>query len=308
MVQTNSVINKERIIVIAGPTGVGKSAYGVEIAKKYNGEVISADSVQIYKGLDVGSGKISQDEMHGVPHHMLDIAEPYEYFTVVQYIDTARTIIADIIHRGKVPIIVGGTGFYINALLHGYSCGNAGPDLKLRERLNELGNSGVDLHEKLLEIDPTSGIMKNDIFRVTRQLELLLSPTYDNDENSDYADMYDALLIILDADRAKLDEYAEKRIRQMISAGFIDEVRGLKRYFGMKPLDTVGYKEMRYYVQNEDSITIEETISDMKLSYHGLIKKQQTFLRWIKWDNKVVAMNSDRKSANAAIKKFLEQK
>lgn len=301
---------KERIIVVAGPTGIGKSAYGVEIAKKYNGEVVSADSVQIYRRLDIGSGKVTEAEMQGIPHHLLDIAEPYEQFTVVDFIDNARSTITDIIARGKLPIVVGGTGFYINALLHGYNCGSSGPDEALRERLKELEDKNGQgyLHNMLEAIDPSTGIMKNDTVRTVRSLELLLKPKYDADSAPDYADMYDALLIVLDADRARLDELAEKRIRSMIDSGLVDEVKGLKRFYETRVLNSVGYREIKYYIKNTDTVTLEDTIEEMKQSYHALIKKQQTFFRWIKWDNKVISFNGDKSAANAAIKKFSELK
>ena len=122
MVQANSMTNnKEKIIVIGGPTCIGKSDYAVELALKYNGEVVGADSVQVYKYFDIGSGKITEFEMKGVPHHLISIKDPRESFTVVDFLDEAKRTITDIIQRNKLPIIVGGTGFYINSLLHTYT-------------------------------------------------------------------------------------------------------------------------------------------------------------------------------------------
>ena len=311
MVQKNSVtLHKERIIVIAGPTGVGKSDYGVYLAKKYNGEVISADSVQFYEGFDIGSGKLTNEEMQGIPHHMLNIADPREHFTVIRFLELAKPIISDIIRRGKIPFVVGGTGFYINALLHGYNCGNTGPDLCLREKLDklhQLKGRGY-LYDYLKIIEPTTRIDPNDIVRIIRRLEMLLSPLFDKDNAPDYADIYDALLIILDADRGKLDEFAEKRIRGMIESGFEEEVRHMRKFYETRVFNSVGYREMKHYLCNQGDISMKETIVEMKKSYHALIKKQQTFFRWIKWENKVYSIDGDKNTANNAVKRFLEQK
>lgn len=312
MVQENSLSSpiKEKIIVIAGPTGIGKSAYGVKVAQKYNGEIVSADSVQIYRGLDIGSGKITKEEMQGITHHLLDVVDPYEEYTVVDFILKARSVITDIIERGKLPVVVGGTGFYINALLHGYNCGSTGPDKNLRNKLKALEekNGSGYLYKTLNRIDPVTTVMQNDYPRIVRSLELLLKPRFDKDATSDYDDVYDALLVIMDADRDILDNLAEKRIRTMIDAGLENEVKNLKRFYETKVLSSVGYREMKYYISNSDTVTLEDTITEMRQSYHQLIKKQQTFFRWLKWNNKISAYNGDMMAANAAIKKFVEPK
>ena len=175
MVQTDNIkpTDKERIIVIGGPTCVGKSDYAVKVALEIGGEVINADSVQIYKGLDIGSGKLTQEEMRGVPHHLMDIVDPSDdSYTVALYIRQAKSTITDIISRGKWPIIVGGTGFYINALLHGYNCGNAGPNHELRRRLEGLEKKyGTGyLFDMLCEIEKDTQIHENDKVRIIRRL------------------------------------------------------------------------------------------------------------------------------------------
>lgn len=153
MVQKNCL---NKLIIIVGPTGVGKSDYGVDVALNHNGEIINADSVQIYKGLDIGSGKIKKEEMKGVPHHLLSLIDPSEQFTVVDFSNKAKECIKDIQSRGKLPIVVGGTGFYVNALLHDYDCGDAGPDYELRDRLRKLEEENGEgyLAELLYSLKP----------------------------------------------------------------------------------------------------------------------------------------------------------
>ena len=306
MVQANSVKKKERILVIGGPTGVGKSAYAVNVALKYNGEIISADSVQVYKNLNIGSGKITCEEMHGIPHHLIDIVEPTEEFNVVDFMELAKACITDIISRGKLPIIVGGTGFYINALLHGYNCGNNGPNFPLRERLDKLEKKHGKgyLYSRLVEMDAKTEVRKNDMPRIIRQLELMLAPTVESAEDAPvYADMYDALLVIMDADRDKLDDIAVKRIDKMFEDGLMYEVRNLENFYTCRALHSVGYADVRTgIIYRFDD---EQIKSMMHLNYHRLIKKQQTFFRWLKWDNKVSIYNWDTASADKAIKEFV---
>lgn len=305
MVQENSL--KERIIVIGGPTCVGKSAYAVKLAKKYNGEIISADSVQIYQGLDIGSGKITKEEMCGIPHYMLDIIDPLTSFTVVDFVERAAEYISDIISRGKLPIVVGGTGFYINALLNGYSCGASGPNYEFRERmhvLQELKGDGY-LVEALKALEPETQLSDSDTPRIERQLEILLSPDCEESESSTCYEAYDALLIIMDADRNLLDALAEKRINYMLDNGLIEEVRRMKKFWKFSCMSTVGYKEV--ITGLECGMDKEEIAELMQTSYHGLIKKQQTFFNWLRWGNKIYAYNGEMKNVNKAVKEFLSK-
>lgn len=306
MVQENS-LKKERILVIGGPTGVGKSAYAVQVALKYNGEIISADSVQVYKNLDIGSGKITKEEMQGIPHHLIDVIEPTQEFSVVNFIERAKNCITDIISRGKLPIIVGGTGFYINALLHGYSCGNNGPDYELRDRLMRLEKTHGKgyLYNRLTEIDKNTAVRKNDMPRIVRQLELMLRPpAADAEDTPIYSDMYDALLIVMDADRDKLDDIAVKRIDKMFEDGLMREVRNLENFYTCRALLSVGYSDVKTGIMH--GFSDDEIKSMMHLNYHRLIKKQQTFFRWLKWDNKVILYNWNTTEADKAIKEFVQ--
>ena len=309
MVQTDNIkpTDKERIIVIGGPTCVGKSDYAVKVALEIGGEVINADSVQIYKGLDIGSGKLTQEEMRGVPHHLMDIVDPSDdSYTVALYIRQAKSTITDIISRGKWPIIVGGTGFYINALLHGYNCGNAGPNHELRRRLEGLEKKyGTGyLFDMLCEIEKDTQIHENDKVRIIRRLELLLSPSSDTDGSTNvYHNAYDALFILMDADRAALDDRAARRIDGMFKAGIMDEVKGLSAYYDRRCMESVGYREIVEGIAL--GRTENEIKEDMRLSYHKLIKKQQTFFKWLQWNGKVVLMNWKTTEADKRIAEFV---
>ncbi len=297
--------HKEKIVVIGGPTCIGKSDYAVELALKHNGEIIGADSVQIYKYLDIGSGKITKEEMRGIPHYLINIKEPDESFTVVDFMTEAKPIITDIISRGKLPILVGGTGFYINALLHGYDCGHVGPDANMREELIEAEKrhgTGY-LYLRLKELEPNTPVRENDMPRITRRLELLLSPG-DMPAPDPDREAYDALLVVMDADREAIDAKAAKRISKMIDGGFLREVAGLERYFGCRALGSVGYAEAVCGLKN--GLTREEIEADMRHGYHALIKKQQTFFKWIKWRKKAFVTNWNYESANNAVKEFSE--
>lgn len=309
MVQAHSVTPElERIIVVGGPTCIGKSDYGVELALKYNGEIISADSVQIYRGLDIGSGKITKEEMRGIPHHMIDIIDPGEPFTVVDFTTRAKQLITDIISRGKLPIIVGGTGFYINALLHGYKCGKAGPNMKLREHLRKLEAENYKgyLYDMLLRIAPNTTVKANDMQRIERRLEVHFSADDDGKDSDEpeSIDMYDALFVFMNADRDDLDQLAAKRITKMFDNGLIDEVERLRKFSRFACMRSVGYKDVVHGLACKMPRSMMEEC--MRSSYHALIKKQQTFFRWIKWDKKIVTYNGDMTNANNTVDKFLK--
>ena len=304
MVQTDSV-DKEKILVICGPTCVGKSDFAVDAAKKYDGEIIGVGSVQVYKLLDIGSGKITREEMRGVPHYLIDVKMPDESFSVVDFLNEAKPLITDIISRGKLPIIVGGTGFYINALLHGYKCGGSAPDKPLRIKLKKtevlLGDGA--LYDALSRTEPELKSERADLFRTVRRFERAMTPPYGEYIDVDEDEEYDALLVVMDADRAKLEEKAAARIEKMFAAGLLDEVRSLKMYHKFRCMQSVGYKSVLLGLSND--MSDDEIKTNMRQEYHDLIKKQQTFFRWIKWSNKYVLYNWDYAGAEKAIKEFI---
>ena len=248
MVQENSL---NKILVVCGPTGSGKSSLAVDLALKYNGEVISADSVAIYEHLNVGSAKPTKEEMKGVTHHLIDIITPFEEFSVSDYEKRALAAIEDIISRGKLPIICGGTGFYVNSVLYKMSYGKAKGDLEVRKKYQDLakeqGNQAV--FEVLKEKDPeTAKILHvNDLVRVIRALEIVESSGI---KKSDIVDekipRFDFIAITTDMPRDVLYDRINRRVDLMIKNGIEEEVKGLLNMgitFDNQCMQGIGYKE-----------------------------------------------------------------
>lgn len=236
---------KTKVIVILGQTATGKSDLGVKLARRFNGEIISADSRQIYKGLDIGTGKIAKKEMRSVPHYMLDVVSSKRQFTVVQYKQRAEKIMWDIAQKGKIPIVVGGTGFYIDALLGGVSLPNVPPDKRLRKRLGR--KSAQSLFENLKKLDPHRAkvIDKNNKVRLIRAIEIarvagkvpLCSQPHQK---------YDALKIGIRMEDAILKQKIHARLLKRIRAGMIAEVKKLHaRGLSWKRMEELGL-EYRY--------------------------------------------------------------
>ena len=283
MVQTNSLKNK--IIIISGPTAVGKSDLGVECALRFGGEVVSADSMQIYKGLDIGTGKVTQEEMKSVKHHLLDIISPDERYSVGQYLQDATVVIDDILSRGKLPIIVGGTGLYINALINGMNFSDADRSDEVREKwkaiASEKGNEVV--YEKLVEIDPVSAqkISPNDLKRTIRAIEIFEVTGKPKSQSANTAECkYDYIFVILDEDREVLYERINKRVDKMFDLGLENEVKTLynngidEKYQCMQ---AIGYKEFFPYFKGESSL--EDIKHLIKQKSRNYAKRQLTWLR-----------------------------
>ena len=250
---------KDRIIVISGPTSIGKSEIAIDVARSIDGEIVSADSMQVYKGMDVGTGKLRSDGMGGVRHHLIDVIDPKEDFNVSMFREMAIQAIDDILSRGKVPIIVGGTGFYIRSLLYTKDVPDPGKDPVYRDRLRKITDEGglFELYERLQSVDPRSHgrINGNDRFRIIRALEYNHTT---GKRYSDYCDSvtsdeprYDALFFVLDMDRKELYRRMDERIDAMIENGLIEEVRGLLEQ-GVTPsctsMNGIGYKEVCRYL------------------------------------------------------------
>ncbi len=274
----------EKVIVIFGPTGIGKSKTAVNLAKELNGEIISCDSMQIYKGLDVGTAKISCDEMDGIKHHLIDIIEPSDQFSVGDYVVLAREKIKDIISRKKVPIIVGGTGLYINALKNNFDFGNAGKSDEIRKKYEiVLKEKGKDfLYNLLKEKNPSRAekIEKNDTKRVIRALEI--------EENkkeivNEKEDNYQYIIFGLSAEREKIYDNINKRTEKMFNDGLIEEVKklmdsGVKK--DAQSMQGIGYKEVISGLENGNSVDeIKELIKRKTRNY---AKRQLTFMRGMK--------------------------
>ena len=261
----------KKIIVILGPTGVGKTKLSVELAKRLNGEIINADSMQIYKGLDIGTAKIKEEEKEGIPHHLFDIKEVREDYSIYNYQIDGRKVINDIIKRGKTPIIVGGTGLYIKSLLYDYNLNYE----KESDTYDTL--STEELYSKLLEMDKNAVVDKNNRRRVIRAINYYKENNKSISDNKTNKLLYDVAFIGLTTDREKLYQIINSRVDKMINDGLINEV---KKFFDegiySKPLiNGIGYKELYKYFEKE--ISLEEAIEKIKQNSRRYAKRQYTF-------------------------------
>lgn len=281
---------KDKIIVIVGPTAVGKTDFSIELAKRFNGEVISGDSMQIYKKLDIGTAKATPEEMDGIPHHLIDIKETDESYSVSDFQEDASKKIDEITTSGKVPIIVGGTGLYIESLLYPVShSGEAEPNFELRNELEEYakekGNQG--LWERLNKIDPDAAekIHPNNVRRVIRALEVYyetgqLFSSFQN-ERKKKDSIYDAYIICLNTDRSVLYERINKRVDIMIEEGLLEEAQELWNKLGPEPkaqsTKGIGYQELFPYFNDESSL--DEAVAKIKQNSRRYAKRQLTWFR-----------------------------
>lgn len=277
---------KQKLLVIIGPTAVGKTKLSIELAKRYNGEIISGDSMQIYRGMDIGTAKIKTEEMEGIPHHLIDIKEPDESFSVAEFQQLVREKISDITSRGKLPIIVGGTGLYIQSVIYDYQFSEAPADeelrLQLEERAKEIGNEA--LHQELIKVDPESAsqIHPNNVRRVIRALEIFhctgkIMSDYQNNQQPDL--LYETALIGLTMERDKLYERINMRVEMMISEGLLDEVSRLHKQ-GLRDcqsIQAIGYKEIYDYLDGK--VSLDLAVENLKQNSRRYAKRQLTWFR-----------------------------
>ena len=279
-------MNKEKIIIISGPTAVGKTALSIELAKKFNGEIINADSIQIYKGLNIGSAKITEEEKEGIKHHLLDFLSPFDSFSAGDYAKAAKTVISDIISRKKTPIIVGGTGMYITSLLFdiGATCGK---DENYRNKLELFikQNSLEALYNQLKEIDPESAekIHPNQKDRIMRALEIYhLTGNKKSEMKNSTESNYNYLLFGLYDDREIVYDRINKRVDKMINDGLLDEVQNLINLgvtLDNQCAKAIGYKEPYEYLTQNISKT--EFLEKLKQNTRNYAKRQITYLKKI---------------------------
>lgn len=296
------MMNKPKLIVIAGPTASGKTACAVALCRKLNGEVVSADSMQIYRGMDVLSAKPTEAEMDGIVHHMLGIADPVEKYSAAKYRDMAREVIADIHSRGKMPVLCGGTGLYINAVTRPMDFSEKCDETLRQELLAMAQQPGGRrmLHDMLREIDPEAAqkLHENDVRRVTRAIEVykLTGRTQteqmrlDAQREGDYSET----LFALRWPRETLYRRIDLRVDQMIENGLIDEVRFLRRDEENHPtaLQAIGYKEIAAAL--EGRMTMDEAVSLVKQLSRNYAKKQMT---WFQRDPRCVWIDAENRSA-----------
>ena len=279
---------KKPLIVIGGPTACGKTGFSIQLAKKIGGEIISADSMQVYRYMDIGTAKVTLEEADGVPHYLIDEFDPDEEYNVMIFQQKAKAYMEEIWAKGKVPILVGGTGFYINALLYDNDFTETENDTSYREECYKLAQEqGPEvLFERLKEVDPAyAEIMHaNNVKRVIRALEYhyLTGQKFSehNAEQKEKESPYDAAVIILNMDREKLYERIELRIDLMMEQGLLEEVKGLleKGYApDLVSMQGIGYKEFVPYFNGE--CTLEEAVTQLKTNTRRFAKRQLTWFR-----------------------------
>ena len=282
MVQKNSINNK--IIIICGPTASGKTALAVEVAKRLNSEVISADSMYIYKDLTIGTAKPTEQEMQGINHHMIDVISPFDTFTVSDFKAMAEPIIQRLLSQNKIPVICGGTGFYINSILYDLSYGKSNANLLAREKYNKMalekGNEYI--YNLLKEVDPVTAdkLHYNDLKRVIRALEIYESGCKKSDIQDELTAKYDYKAFAIDHPRQLLYDRINARVDSMINDGLIDEIKalianGINR--DHQCMQAIGYKEFFDYFNG--ITTLDQTIELIKLNTRHYAKRQITFFK-----------------------------
>lgn len=282
------------LIVLTGPTAVGKTTLSIELAKALSGEIISADSMQVYKHMDIGSAKIKPEEMQGIRHHMLDILEPDEEFNVVIFKEMVQKCIKDITDRGKIPILAGGTGFYIQAVLYDIDFTENDENAGIRKELEKLGEEeGAEyLHDQLRKVDEASAlaIHANNKKRVIRALEFYYLTgekiSEHNERERKKESVYDSCYFVLNDDRERLYEKINRRVDLMLEEGLVEEVKRLKEAGCTRDLVSMqglGYKEILSFLEGE--ISLDEAVYLIKRDTRHFAKRQIT---WFKREKDVI--------------------
>ena len=291
---------KQPLIVLTGPTAVGKTSLSISLAKAVNGEIISADSMQVYKKMDIGSAKIRSEEMQGIPHYLVDVLEPEEEFHIVKFQQMAKKAMEDIYSRGKIPILVGGTGFYIQAVTKDIDFTEAQQENDYRKELEALAEEkgGEHLHEMLRKVDPVSAdaIHAHNVKRVIRALEFYNqngSPiSAHNKEQKQHESPYNLAYFVLNMPRELLYERIDLRVDQMMKEGLLEEVSRLKEegcHRGMVSMQGLGYKEILAYLDGE--YPLEEAVRVLKRDTRHFAKRQLT---WFRREQELTWVNKDQ--------------
>lgn len=302
---------KQKLLVLGGPTAVGKTELSIKLAKELNGEIISADSMQIYKYMDIGSAKVTEQEMDGIKHHLIDVIEPNVPFSVADFKEYGEIALKNILSKNKFPIIAGGTGLYINSLTCNMTFTEAEKDEEYRLYLEKLSEEkGNDfVHEMLKEIDPISykEIHANNRKRVIRALEvykLTKKPFSSFNAGEDfYKSDYDVYYYVLTMNRDKLYEKINKRVDIMIEKGLLEECIKLKEMgytSDMQSMQGIGYKEILYYLENK--ISFEDAVNMIKQGSRNYAKRQLT---WFRRDKRCIFLDKDVMSEDEILHKVL---
>lgn len=279
---------KKPLLILTGPTAAGKTELSIALARKLNGAIISADSMQVYKYMNIGSAKIRPEEMQGVRHYLVDVLDPRDEFNVARFQQMAREAMEEIYQRGQLPIIVGGTGFYIQALLKEVDFQESSGELPLRKELEETARTegGVVLYERLKQVDPESAraIHPHNVKRVIRALEYYQETgrpiSSHNEEQREKKPPYTYAYFVLNDDRARLYERIDRRVDRMIEQGLVEEVRWLKEHGydrSLVSMQGLGYKELFPYL--DGTCTLEEAVEIIKRDTRHFAKRQLTWFR-----------------------------
>ncbi len=298
---------KKKLVILTGPTAVGKTKLSIELAKQIGGEIISADSMQVYRHMDIGSAKIMPDEMDGIPHHLIDVLDPTEDFDVYRFQQMSKKAMQEIYDRGHIPIIVGGTGFYIQAVLYDIDFTESEEDSLLRRELEETAEriGAHALHEMLRDVDPQAAdeIHENNVKRVIRAIEYHRQTggriSEHNKEQREKESPYNFCYFVLNDDRAKLYERIDRRVDLMLQAGLENEVKDLLS-MGCRRESTamqgLGYKEIIDYLQGD--CDLERAVYLIKRDTRHFAKRQITWFkreRDVVWVDRSVLGNEDEK-------------
>lgn len=298
---------KKPMVVLTGPTAVGKTALSVKLASEIGGEIISADSMQVYRQMNIGSAKIRPEEMRGIPHHLIDILEPEEEFNVCLFQKLAGEAAKQIYERGHIPIVVGGTGFYIQALLYQIDFTKEETDTAYRDKLWQFGEEKGNhyLHEMLRKVDPKAAeeIHENNRKRVIRALEFYENSgkpiSAHNEEQRQKTSAYQSCYFVLTDDRTKLYERIDRRVDQMLLEGLVSEVKGLQERgcnASMVSMQGLGYKEILEYL--DDGCTLPEAVEKIKRETRHFAKRQLT---WFRREKDVIWLDRQNFTDEAAI-------
>lgn len=307
-------MTKNKLIILAGPTASGKTSVSIDLAKRLGGEIISADSMQVYKYMDVGTAKISVEEMQGVKHHLIDVLDPKEDFNIVKFQNMVKCSIEEIVKNGHIPILVGGTGFYIQSVIYDIDFNNEDDNSSVRKKLEEEYDTlGADfMHEKLKKIDIVSAqnIHKNNKKRIIRAIEYFLinnEPISSHNEvQREKKSPYDYRFFVLNPPRDILYERINKRVDIMLENGLVDEVKKL-REMGLSTanisMQGIGYKEIIEYLDGE--VSLETAIENIKQNTRHMAKRQVT---WFKREKDVIYVDPFSFESNDKIVDYMIEK
>ncbi len=311
-------MEKRPLVILTGPTAVGKTALSIKLAKSIGGAIISADSMQVYRHMDIGSAKVTKKEMDGVPHYLIDVLEPWEEFNVVVFQQMAKQALEEIYARGAVPVIAGGTGFYIQALLYDIDFKENPQGNQLRAKLEALaGEKGCEyLHQQLAKVDPESAqvIHSHNVKRVIRALEYYQQTgekiSVHNQEERQKESPFAFVYYVITDERSRLYARIEKRVDVMLEQGLVDEVKRLKAmgcHRGMVSMQGLGYKEILDYLDGECSL--EEAVYRLRRDTRHFAKRQLTWFkreRDVQWVD-LEAFSGDRERALAYMEEELRK-